>query len=345
MPNIRVFWNGLKIAFLIMGTTIGAGFASGRELWEFFASYGSSSSMYVVLSILLFSISCYIILTISQRIQAHNYTYVLKELVGSKLGKMYDFFILIYLLSTTVIMFAGSGAALQYWSIPYWAGVAILGVCVLLAFIKGFEGVISLNSILIPVLIMTLIAVCLMFIEAGYGEKTDVLSEQNILSSAITFTAFNILPLIAILSVVGRSLKPVEIKVASVACAIGLCAVAVLYNETLLRISSDIMFYEVPLYAILRYFSVELTLLVSFVLWLAIYTTAISGVFGIISRAEKLYLPKWLLAGGLMLLIIPMTRFGFSNLVKLLYPLYGVLNLFILAMILLYPLAKREKMR
>lgn len=28
--------SGLKWMFLIIGTTIGAGYASGREIWEFF---------------------------------------------------------------------------------------------------------------------------------------------------------------------------------------------------------------------------------------------------------------------------------------------------------------------
>lgn len=343
--NGRIVWNGLKVGFLIVGTTIGAGFASGREIWEFFASYGSGSSWYVILSMVLYSICSYIVLKLSYHIQASNYTQVIENLVGKSLGRIYDFFILIYLLSTTVIMFAGSGATLQYWSIPYWLGIAIIGVLTLLVFIKGIEGVMSLNSILIPILIMTLILACLMFIGWGYGENKAEALDSNILSSAITFTAFNILPILAVLSAIGAKLQPVEMKIASISSAIGLCAVALLYNETLLRIAHEIILYEMPLYAILRHGSPEFTAAVSLVLWVAIFTTALSGVFGIVTRFEKLPLPGWVIAGICIIVIIPLTRFGFSNLVKILYPLYGVMNLFILALVLLYPLAKMQKMR
>lgn len=343
MLNGQMIWNGLKAGFLIIGTTIGAGFASGREIWEFFASYGSGSSLFLLLSLTLFSLCCYMILTLSSQLKAANYMLVLEKLIGRSLARVYDFFILIYLLSMTVIMFAGSGATLQYWSISYWLGVALIGLLVLLVFIKGISGIMSLNSILIPILIMTLILACLMFRWAGHGETAEIELDSNILSSAIAFAAFNILPMIAVLSAVGSKLRPVEIKIASYSSAIGLCLVGFLYNETLLRISKEIILYEVPLYAILRYSSAEFTVLVSGVLWVAIYTTAISGIFGITSRFTHLPLPQWVLAALLILLIIPLTRFGFSNLVNVLYPLYGILNLFILAMILLYPLARLKK--
>ncbi|WP_353625596.1 hypothetical protein [Bacillus sp. JCM 19041] len=35
-----------------------------------------------------------------------------------------------------------------------------------------------------------------------------------------------------------------------------------------------------------------------------------------------------------------MTMFGFSTLISILYPLYGVLNLYILAALILYPVLK-----
>ncbi len=84
-----------------------------------------------------------------------------------------------------------------------------------------------------------------------------------------------------------------------------------------------------------------MVLAMSLVLWLAIYTTATSGVFGLISRTEdKLKGPAWLVALLLVSLMAPMTMFGFSTLISILYPLYGVLNLYILAALLLYPILK-----
>jgi uncharacterized membrane protein YkvI len=336
--------NGLKVAFLIIGTTIGAGFASGREIWEFFASYGKGSSIFIVLSMLLFSISCYIILNISHELKTPHYVRVLQELIGKRLGRVYDILIFFYLLSTSVVMFAGSGATMEHWDFPYWAGVGVMGVFVLLVFFRDVEGIMSLNSVLIPILITTLLSVCLLFLWGGFGQETEQQANETIFSSSIAFTALNILPLIAVLSAVGAKMQKSEIKVASIASAIGLCSLAFLYNQSLLLIGNEIFLYEIPLFAILRYLPEQILLGVSFVLWIAIYTTAVSGVFGLVMRfKETIHWPQWVIAGLFIVMIIPLTKFGFANLVKILYPLYGVLNLFILATILLYPLAKGRK--
>jgi uncharacterized membrane protein YkvI len=58
----KMWGNGLKWMFLIVGTVIGAGYASGRELWEFF---GAESGLAIVLFAILFTISCAVILTIA----------------------------------------------------------------------------------------------------------------------------------------------------------------------------------------------------------------------------------------------------------------------------------------
>lgn len=49
-----------------------------------------------------------------------------------------------------------------------------------------------------------------------------------------------------------------------------------------------------------------------------------------------------MIGGVVILLLVPVSRLGFSNLVTLLYPLYGVINLLILTMILLYPFTKEQ---
>ena len=53
---------GMKWMFLIIGTTIGAGYASGRELWEFF---GPESELAIVLFAICFFIATFTIMKIS----------------------------------------------------------------------------------------------------------------------------------------------------------------------------------------------------------------------------------------------------------------------------------------
>lgn len=336
-------WNGLKISFIIVGTTIGAGYASGREIWEFFGSYGSRSSYFILVSMLLFALSCYVIMELSYKLRANHYVYVLEELTGKFIAHVYDLLIFFYLISTTVVMLAGSGATLEYWSIPYWLGVILTAVFVLIIFLRDVEAFINLNSLLIPMLIIILLLVCTLFLWQTNGQPEISVAGQFILPSALAFTALNIMPLIAVLSALGSRMSRLEIKVASISSALILCVISVLFNQSLLKVGHDVLLHEIPLFAILRYFPPYFMVLVSLMLLVAIYTTAISNMFGLVTRLnERISLAPPMIVLMLMLFMVPLTKFGFANLIKILYPLYGVLNLFILATILLYPLQHWE---
>ena len=54
--------NGMKIAFVYVGLVIGAGFASGREIFEYFNLRSRGSILPVILAFLMFFMISYIIL-------------------------------------------------------------------------------------------------------------------------------------------------------------------------------------------------------------------------------------------------------------------------------------------
>ncbi|MCK0469799.1 hypothetical protein [Halalkalibacter sp. APA_J-10(15)] len=329
--------NGFKWMFLIIGTMIGAGYASGRELWEFF---GAESGLAIMLFSVLFASSCFIILSISAKQQSSHYLPVLQEIMGKKLARMYDCMILIYLFSVTVIMLAGGGATLEVIHVPYWLGTVFIGGMVVILFLWDTRGMTSMNALIIPVLIVFLLGVLIAFQSLlGFPIQFRVEQQHN-WPSALTFTALNILPLIAVLSAVGKEVnRQGEIWIASIGSGVILGGISYLYNESLLQVSGDIMLYEIPLFAILKHYPYFMVLVMSGLLWLAIYTTAAAGVFGLLSRMrEWLKGPAWLIALLIVSIMAPLTTFGFSTLISVLYPLYGVLNLYVLAAILLYPI-------
>ncbi|HEU5138739.1 MAG TPA: hypothetical protein VFT51_02105 [Bacillales bacterium] len=336
--------SGLKWMFLIMGTTIGAGYASGREIWQFF---GPDSVLAILLFALLFSICCFVIMTISYEYGTVHYIPVLQTLLGRKLTSVYDIMIVLYLFTTTVIMLAGGGAALEMIKIPYWAGIGIISGLVICLFLWDIKGLLSMNTFIIPVLIILLIGVLGVFFFSDQNSTSSSLWRlHEKWPAALTFTAFNILALVAVLSGVGSEIKHKgEIWIASVGSGVILGAISLLYNQSLLQVSNDMMLYEIPLFAILKHYPYYMVVVMSALLWSAIYTTAASGVFGLISRVREYFnWPLWLLALVFVLAMVPLTKFGFATLIAVLYPIYGVLNLYILAAILIYPIAKRYRL-
>ncbi|SFS37102.1 YkvI family membrane protein [Marininema halotolerans] len=341
-------WQSVKISMTIVGTTIGAGFASGREIWEFFGSYGEGSSGSILLATLIFFAAIVTILQISWRNHTSHYSEILKVIFPERIALFFDVLVLVFLLSSTLVMVAGSGATFQQWNGSFNIGVLVMVVAVLVILFFDVRGLMSMNLVLIPVMTTVLIFVCFHFLHisgwsASWSETPP--TSLPVWPSAITYAAFNMLSLLAVLSTIGKEVRHQgEIWLAGAISCGALGMIAYLYNYSLLKVKDLISQYEIPLFALVRDYSPVWVFAISFVLWLAIYTTAVSNIHGLASRlSDWVRLPHWLVGGTVLLLLLPLTQLGFATLVTYLYPLYGVLNLFILTMIMLYPFSSRSK--
>lgn len=333
---------GFKWMFLIIGTMIGAGYASGRELWQFF---GDDSSLAILLFSVMFIICCKAILDISFKKKTGHYLPVLRVVVGKHLTGIYDWMIIIYLFTTTVIMLAGSGATWQAFHFSYRIGVLAMVIPLILLFVWDVKGIVIVNSFVLPLLISGLLFVLILFIRDQDLSLVGHVHEMSNWMAAFPFTALNILPLIAVLGAIGNQVRNRgEIWIASVGSGVILGVVSYLYNNSLIQISEDIILYEIPLFAILKHYPYEMMIFMSLMLWIAIFTTAASGTLGLVTRfREYVKQPLWILAMAVIAIMLPFTSFGFSTLIEYLYPLYGILNLYVLASLLLYPFFSRFK--
>ncbi|WP_339230820.1 hypothetical protein NSQ77_10425 [Oceanobacillus sp. FSL K6-2867] len=336
---------GLKWMFLIIGTTIGAGYASGAELWQFF---GHESSLAIVLFSLFFSICCMVIMEISYRLKSSHYLPVLEEIVGTRLTGVFDVMILLYLFTTTIVMIAGSGATGQAFNYSYWWGIGIIVVALMLLFLKGVNGLLHVNQFILPIMLAGMLAVLIMFTIDQELALFSHWHEQRNWMAAFPFTALNILPLVAVLGAIGNKVQSrTEIIFACVGSGLILGVISFIYNNSLIQIAEEILLYEIPLFAILKHYPIEILIFMSVMLWFAIFTTAAAGMLGIATRLQQYFQkPLFFIVMVTLIIMIPLTMFGFSTLIRVIYPLYGILNLYILTRLLLYPIWKRiEKVR
>ncbi|MBM7541351.1 hypothetical protein [Amphibacillus cookii] len=330
--------------FLIMGTMIGAGYASGRELWQFF---GPNNGQAIIIFSILFTISCYTIMSISYQQQTNHYMPTLVIIVGERAGWFYDVVTLVYLFSTTIIMVAGSGVTFQAFGIPNWLGITFIVSMILWVFSLSLDDILKMNGILLPILLIALISLFLSFLNtSGLSTPTLTLNMGSWLP-AFPFTALNILPLISVLSAIGQKItSKKEIGFASLSSGLLLGGLSYLYYHTLTLIATDINLYEMPLYGILVHFSYVIKVVMTLFLWLAIFTTAVAGMLGLTSRLQSRFpVSQTKLTLYLLLVITPLAFIGFQTLVEHLYPLYGMINLYLLFHLLIYPFKNWYKSR
>ncbi|RLL41748.1 hypothetical protein D8M04_16910 [Oceanobacillus piezotolerans] len=330
---------GFKWMFLIIGTTIGAGYASGRELWQFF---GHESGLAILLFSIFFTISCIVIMLISRRRKSTHYLPVLREIVGERLAKFYDVIIFFYLYTTTAIMIAGSGATGQAFNFSKWWGIAVIILALFFLFIKGIDGLLSINQIILPLLIGGLLFILLLFTMDQELHLFSHIHEQRNWTAAFPFTALNLLSIIAVLGAIGDKIKTKqEIIIACVGSGVILGVISYIYNNSLIQIADEILLYEIPLFAILKDYPFEILIFMSIMLWFAIFTTSATGLLGIVSRIQdKMNKPFIWIVMITLITMIPFTLISFSTLINYLYPAYGILNLYVLTRLLLLPFSK-----
>lgn len=153
--------NILKSVCVIIGTIIGAGFASGKEIYLFFNTYGKKGILGIATATILTGVIIYKVLMQIRCVEANNYKDYLNQMEIKPLIKdTLNIIINIFLLISFYIMVAGFCAYFrQEYNIPYIiTGIAVCSMCYI-TFMNHIEGVTKINTILIPFLIVMIVLI------------------------------------------------------------------------------------------------------------------------------------------------------------------------------------------
>lgn len=334
----------LKTIFVIIGTTIGAGFASGQEILLFFNKYGNWGILGILVACSLFGILIYKVFNILEKENIKNYSELLNKISNKKIfNQTISIIISLFLLITFYIMIAGMSSYFkQEFNIPIWlSSIAMSFLCYITLKNKA-KGIVIVNTILIPCLILFILYLGL----KNLTFSTDHIQFENNncfswkwLFSSILYASYNSIILIPILT----ELKPYintrkKAIISSLFCTIILTILGTCIFGLLLR-KANIYQFELPIIETVKDFGKIYTNIYGIVIIVAIFTSAISAGYsflqnevakkefikGNIEKRKKNYYQKLLL---IMCIIAPIiAHLGFSNLVAKLYPMFGILGL------------------
>lgn len=171
----------LKVIFVIIGTLIGAGFASGQEVYVFFFSFGIKGILGIIISSILIGLTIYKTLKIVHKNNIENYKDFLDKLIKNrKIKEVLNMIINIFILISFYIMIAGFGAYLnQEYNLNSIIGSGILALISFIVFKTSTKGMVKVNEILIPVLIFV---VCI--IRNSKYEKYRICNFKKLYTSA-----------------------------------------------------------------------------------------------------------------------------------------------------------------
>ena len=318
------------IVLVIIGALIGAGFASGQEIYAFFYSYGFNGLIGIIITFILISFFIYKSLIIICKNEVDNYEEFLKIFVKSPiLTKIINMILNILLLVTFYIMIAGFGAYFeQEIGISKIIGSFILVVISAIIFFTSVKGVLKVSEYVVPMLILSIIVIGgISLFTTNFDIEIPTLRKGWILSS-ITYCSYNMLLLIPVLISLRKQITDSKnIKYISIISGILMVTVSIMLFMLLTQTSAQLSMLEMPIVYIISESFPKFKYIYAFVILASIFTTAISigiGFLQNVSKNKKSYTQFVLLMCITSMLV---SNIGFSKLVKFIYPLFGYLGI------------------
>lgn len=148
-----------KQVFTFMGAVlafaIGAGFATGQELLQYFSAYGWQSILVGIVFIIIFIYSNYCFAVAGKRGNFTKGSQVFEYYCGPYLGKFFDYFASLFCYMSFIVMIAGAASTLnEQYNVPLVVGGLIITALVSVTVIFGLNGIVNIISKIGPVLVV-----------------------------------------------------------------------------------------------------------------------------------------------------------------------------------------------
>lgn len=163
-----LFKRALGVGMAFIGIIVGAGFASGQEMLQFFVAFsvlgivgaGAASVVMIVIGVAA--------LQLGSHVQAREHTAVFRRVAHPAVAWFLDAATIATLFSIGFVMFAGGGANLaQQFGWPVWIGAILTLVAVLAAGMADVERVSTLIGMITPFVIVFLVGTSLWTLAGG----------------------------------------------------------------------------------------------------------------------------------------------------------------------------------
>lgn len=323
----------MSVAMLIVGTVIGAGFASGKEVVAFFGAVPNVFTA-LITGVLVFMCST-LFLFVGRRVKKTDTGEVNGEVFG-KLRPLADIFMLFNSVTVLGAMLAGvDSLAAEFIDIRPVASIVVGLLCAVVA-VRGINGVIKANAVLVPIMVVFLCVCSVLAIDFPLKAQSGGINVYNVL----LYVSMNMILGGGVLTTVHK-LSPREIilssAVASVVIAgLLLCIMGALQSTSAAK--ADMPMLLIALKSGRATYFIGLPVIAA-----SIFTTMLAAFKSVYDYVLGIFKYKIVAAGVVLIAGLVVGAFGFSAVVETLYPVTGILGMLYLACNLWYLIRTRVK--
>lgn len=346
----------LKISLAYVGVIVGAGFASGQEILQYYVSFGANGLWGLLISAAFFAFGGVILLQFGSLFMASEHNEVFTRISNPLISKIIDMLINLTLFLIGFVMIAGASTNLyNQFGIPIWAGGLFISIAIILTAFLDVNKVTSLIGVITPLPIIIILATTiysLMTTDFSFQEAMTLSNQvpttlPNWLISAINYSSFGLMTSISMSFVIGGD--EYSPKIAKKGGILGGSLISLLLLMSFISIAVNIDIAatsSMPLLAILNAIHPIAGIIMSIVILLMIYNTAIGMYYPLVRRMTHKN-PKSL---PLMMVILVgigyiISFFGFESLVAYVYPFIGYMGIAVFILLMVQWFRYKNKIR
>lgn len=331
---MKIWLRSVQVSFTFIGTVVGAGFASGREVMQFFTRFGQWAPLTILLTTCFFVWIGAKVMVLAAELKARSYEDLNKHLFGEKTGRLISHAMLVVLLCVNAVMLAGAGTIFsEHLNLSYQTGLLVTIFACFLLLRKGISSILAVNSIVVPIM-MAFTALLVVDTLRGPGADrwmtlTSELSPWAAWLSPFLYAAFNLAMSQAVLVPLGSAIG--DVRVLKRGAWIGGTGIGLLLLAGHLTLSArmpGIAQFDIPMGGIAREFGAWIHWIYVALIFMEIFTTLVADTYGLtLQLHNRTDVAPWMLTAGLLALCFVIGQFGFGPLLSTLYPMFGLLSL------------------
>ncbi|MGO4730038.1 YkvI family membrane protein [Paenibacillus sp. 2KB_22] len=325
----------LQIAFTYIGTVVGAGFATGQEILQFFTQYGKWATVTIGLSTILFVWLGTKMMLIAHDTGSRSYEDLNKHLFGPKAGKWITWVTLLILIGVNSVMLAGAGSVfVEHLGLHYQTGLIVTLVGTYLLLGRGIQAILQMNSIVVPMmLLLSLLMITSTIHHPGASRFITLTTDSNPIQvwlSPLLYSSFNLALAQAVLVPVGNQIRSRNVlKWGGVLGGIGVGFMLMAAHFAMSAQMPGIIQFEIPMGSIAFQLGWAVQSVYVSLIFMEIFSTFVADIYGMtLQLRQHIRVHPRFITLTIMLLCYSLSQFGFSSLLSILYPIFGSLALF-----------------
>jgi len=347
--NCSIFGQSVVVGAVMFGSIVGAGFASGKEVWFYFAQFGWVCFPLILLAGFLLFVLGFRFLEFGKRNGIESVQQMNQQLFGrwSSVGEV------VFILSNLILlsaMFAGANSLFDIvldTNIYRFASIFTAIIAIFVSWL-GFSKMVKVNTLVVPFLVLVVIVSFVYCFTNSTGFVVPLVDGTDRLLSAIFFCILYVCSNLYFAGFIFARLGREHCSRANLwgsfcgAVFLVLCLLGMVVSIYLNPYSS---MSDMPLVYIAKSVGATFGTATLLVVWLGILTTAVSLIYTISIWLTKFSVSYKIATVLVCIICLIVSGLGFGVIVSYCYPVMGIFGVIFMLKMIFYERKIRKKVR